>query len=397
MNASYDVIICGGGIAGVSAALASARQGAKTLLVEKGYNLGGLATLGLIVIYLPLDDGDGVKMSSGICEELIKNAYKYGPKTGRPDGWDENAEIPEVWQNEDKTSADERKNVRYQTQYNGASFMISMEELLLEEGVKILYDAHLIGAKSDGTKVTEITVATKNGPLNLSAKAFVDATGDADLCYFAGEKTIDDNTNRRTGWYYSYDGKTVSLHQQTDPLYKEIPSTSRLYSGTDIEDISQNVIDGRKMILDHVTKLNGGDFEKEYPLIIPTYHGLRVTRRLDTGFYFSENKHDRVWFSDAIGMIGNWKKLSKRYAISYRCIKAVKNNNLFAAGRCVAASKSGSDLTRVIPTCAVTGEASGTAAALIAKNGYEPDIVTLQNELIKNGVLLDKSLFDKEE
>ena len=43
------------------------------------------------------DDGDGVKMSSGICEELIKNAYKYGPKTGRPDGWDENAELPEVW------------------------------------------------------------------------------------------------------------------------------------------------------------------------------------------------------------------------------------------------------------------------------------------------------------
>lgn len=397
MDTNYDVIVCGGGIAGVSAALASARSGAKTLLIEKTYNLGGLATLGLIVIYLPLDDGDGVKMSGGICEELLKNAYKYGPKKGRPDGWNHDAEIAKVWQDEDVTTSDERKGIRYKTQYNGPSFMISMEELLLENGVKILYDAHLTDVKCGRKKIKEIVVSTKKGPLKLSAKAFVDATGDADLCYFAGEKTIDDDTNRRTGWYYSYDGNTVKLHQQTDPVYSDIPPTSRLYSGTDIEDISQNVIDGRKMILDHVTKLNGGDFEKEYPIIIPTYHGLRVTRRLDTGFYFSENKHDRVWFFDAIGMIGNWKKDSHRYSIPYRSIKAVKNNNLFAAGRCVAASKSGSDLTRVIPTCAVTGEASGVAAAYIAKNGYEADIKTLQNELVKNGVLLDKTLFDKEE
>ena len=397
MDTVYDVVVCGGGVAGVSAALASARGGAKTLLIEKGYNLGGLATLGLIVIYLPLDDGDGVKMSSGICEELIKNAYKYGPKCGKPDGWNKSAEIPKVWQDENATSIEDRKGIRYLTQYNPASFMISMEELLLENGVKILYDAHLTDVVCDDKKVKEIVISTKKGPLKLSAKAFIDATGDADLCYFAGEKTIDDNTNRRTGWYYSYNGNTVSLHQQTDPVYSEIPPTSRLYSGTDIEDISQNVIDGRKMILDHITKLNGGDFDKEYPIIIPSYHGLRVTRRLDTGFYFSENKHDRVWFNDAIGMIGNWKKDSHRYSIPYRSIKAVKNNNLFAAGRCVAASKSGSDLTRVIPTCAVTGEASGIAAAFIAKNGYEADIKTLQNELVRNGVLLNKTLFDKEE
>lgn len=395
MEKNYDVIVCGGGIAGISAALASARQGAKTCLIEKSYNLGGLATLGLIVIYLPLDDGDGVKMSSGICEELLKNAYKYGPKLGKPEGWEKSAEIPKVWQEE--KSAEERDKIRYETQYNPASFMISAEELLLENGVKILYDAHLTGAVCDNNNVKEITIATKKGNINLSAKAFIDATGDADLCFFAGEKTIDDDTNRRTGWYYSYDGKTVKLHEQTDPIYSDIPAESRLYSGTDIEDISQNVIDGRKMILDHIKKQNENDFDKKYPLIIPSYHGLRVTRRLDTGFYFSENKHDRVWFNDAIGMIGNWKRCSHRYSIPYRSIKAVKNCNLFAAGRCVAASKSGSDLTRVIPTCAVTGEASGVAAAFIAKNGKEADIITLQNELVKNGVLLDEGLFDTKE
>ena len=75
----YDVIICGGGVAGIAAALAAARQGARTLLLEKEYALGGLATLGLIVIYLPLDDGEGVQMSGGIAEELLKLSLQDGP------------------------------------------------------------------------------------------------------------------------------------------------------------------------------------------------------------------------------------------------------------------------------------------------------------------------------
>ena len=65
----YDVIVCGGGVAGIAAALAAARQGARPLLLEKEYALGGLATLGLIVIYLPLDDGEGERtVASGIAK-----------------------------------------------------------------------------------------------------------------------------------------------------------------------------------------------------------------------------------------------------------------------------------------------------------------------------------------
>ncbi len=67
----YDVAVCGGGIAGIAAALSAARTGARTILVEREYVLGGLATLGLIVIYLPLCDGSGVQMSGGIAEELL--------------------------------------------------------------------------------------------------------------------------------------------------------------------------------------------------------------------------------------------------------------------------------------------------------------------------------------
>ena len=85
--AHYDVAVCGGGIAGISAALAAARRGASVLLVETSYILGGLATSGLVTEYLPLCNGLGRQVSFGICEELIRLSAKHGLFTvdGSPD------------------------------------------------------------------------------------------------------------------------------------------------------------------------------------------------------------------------------------------------------------------------------------------------------------------------
>lgn len=383
MDTNFDVIVCGGGIAGIAAALASSRMGAKTCLIEKEYALGGLATLGLIVIYLPLCDGAGVQMSYGISEELLKISLQYGP-----------GEIPKPWR-EDNGTREERTKERYQVEYSPASLMIAAEELLLQNGVKLLYDARLSGVTRSEGKVNSILVETKRGPLEIHSKSFIDATGDADLCFYAGEATEDDATNRRTGWYYSYDGKDVVLHQQTDPIYGPIPEDSRLYSGTDVEDITQHCIDGRRMIINHIYGLKEHGNPNVYPLIIPTFPGLRMTRRLIGAFEFSEDQHEGIWFPDAIGMIGNWKRKGKRYSIPYRCIMGVENSNVFVAGRCVSADKSGWDLTRVIPTCAVTGQGAGTAAAMQAKQGVRPEVQQLQAVLQANGVVLDPSLFGK--
>lgn len=379
----YEVVVCGGGIAGIAAALAATRSGAKTCLLEREYALGGLATLGLIVIYLPLCDGDGVKMSAGIAEELLKLSIKYGP-----------GKIPEVWAREDSIEA-ERAGTRYRVQYNAASMMIAAEELLLAENVTIFYGAHISGVECKDGKITAVVLETKTGKRLINGSSFIDATGDADICWLAGEETVDDPTNRRTGWYFSYDGKDLKLNGLTDPLYTDILENSRLYCGTTLEDISQHCIDGRKMILEHVQTIKKDSNPNIYPLIIPSIPGFRMTRRLAGTFEFSEDLHERCWFTDAIGMIGNWKHAHLRYSIPYRAIKAVKNSNLFTAGRCCSADKSGWDLTRVIPTCAVTGEAAGTAAAMLAATGKQPEIAELQRVLRENGVLLQPELFTK--
>ncbi len=388
MRTDFDVIVCGGGIAGIASALAAAREGADVCLLEKEYCLGGLATLGLIVIYLPLCDGDGVLMSGGITEELALASLRYGPGT-----------IPEVWKNKDAYTEAERAGKRYEIRYQAAPMMLASEELLLDAGVTIYYDARLASAQTDGDKVTSVVMDTKNGPVTLTAKAFVDATGDADLCFFAGEKTVSFDQNSRSGWYFSFDGTTgtegkLELHMNTDWYYPAPAEGLPRYHGLDAVDISRHMIDMHKMILNDAAKRQ----EKNpnlFPLLIPAYHGLRTTRRLATSMEFSEDLHERVWFSDAIGMIGNWKKSHLRYSIPYRCCKAETFGNLYAAGRCVSADRSGWDLTRVIPTCAVTGEAVGVAAAMQAKNGAAPAVAELQEKLRQKGVPLEPALFDK--
>ena len=109
---------------------------------------------------------------------------------------------------------------------------------------------------------------------------------------------------------------------------------------------------------------------------------------------------DGIFFKDSIGMIGNWHRRNdinstpERYSLPIRIIET-KTNNLFVAGRCVPADSEGQDLTRVIPTCVVTGEAAGTLAAYQAIYGNNPSVEELQDILKNNGVLIDDSLFKR--
>ena len=109
----YDVVVAGGGIAGISAALAAARGGAKTLLIEREFSLGGLATLGLVTIYLPLCDGKGRQVSFGIAEELFRLSVKYGAE----------ANYPEMWLS-DHTVEERAKGQRLEVRYDANVFAI---------------------------------------------------------------------------------------------------------------------------------------------------------------------------------------------------------------------------------------------------------------------------------
>lgn len=378
---SVDVLVAGGGIAGVAAALASARNGAQTLLLEKECALGGLATLGMIIRYLPLCDGYGHQVIGGIGEELMRESQRYGVlKMHGP--W---YGLPEVWTGEGSVEARAKK--RFEADYDAGPMIMTLEKLLQEAGVEIWYDTRLCSASSGG--LTHVIVENKSGRLALEARAFVDATGDADLCFLAGESTESSDQNRRSGWYFSVrDDENPVLHPLTDPLYQPCLPGSRFYAGDRGSDVSAYVQDMHDMILENAQKQNA------VPFLIPTIPLLRMTRRLLGRETLTEANLGQ-WRTDAVALTGDWRKPAPVYAIGLAHLQGVKSANLFAAGRCISSAGDAWDVTRVIPTCAATGEAAGLAAAMWAQTGAV-DVPALQNRLKAAGAILDPSLLQNQ-
>jgi len=163
LNNTYDVAVCGGGFAGISAALAAAREGKKVILFEREYMLGGLGTAGLITVYLPLCDGYGRQVSFGIAEELLKLSIKYGAEGRYPENWLQN-----------KGSRTE-KDDRYQVQYNPQVFAILAEQLLMSSGVDVLYGSYVVDAQTENGKIKSVIVENKSGRTAYQIKTVVDA------------------------------------------------------------------------------------------------------------------------------------------------------------------------------------------------------------------------------
>ena len=159
-----DVFVAGGGVAGIAAALSAAREGAKVILAEKCCILGGLATAGLITIYLPICDGCGRQVSFSLAEELLKLSVKHGAEVDIDENWikDVPAEV-------------RAKGQRYRCRFNAQMFAILAEQLLVENGVKIMYDTRFCNAVGED-KIDYVIVENKSGRSAIEVKAVVDAS-----------------------------------------------------------------------------------------------------------------------------------------------------------------------------------------------------------------------------
>ena len=169
-----DVLIAGGGVAGVAAALSAARAGAKVTLIEREYALGGLATLGLITYYLPLCDGMGRQVSFGLAEELLRLSISQGAEGEYPQEWFENGDL------------ESRVKHRYRTRFNPQLFALLCEQELLRAGVRLIYGCEITDAQTDADGVRQIVVQSRLERGVIRAKTYVDATGDAILAAAAG-------------------------------------------------------------------------------------------------------------------------------------------------------------------------------------------------------------------
>ncbi|MDR1245968.1 MAG: FAD-dependent oxidoreductase [Clostridiales Family XIII bacterium] len=380
-----EVLVAGGGIAGIAAAAAAARNGKDVLLVEREYALGGMATLGLVTIYLPLCDGEGRQLSYGISEELLRLSVKHGAEANEPRAWTENG------------SQDDRVKNRYMTQFNPHLFALEAEALLVSLGVRILYGTLIAAVEKSGNRIEYVVIENKSGRGAVRAESVIDCTGDADVCVRAGAETaLRKGGNGLAGWYYFFDGETVRLKMfgladvppENDEISEdggvEAAQTESLdpsirFSGVDGSELSAAVLSvHEKMAADILSyREKNAAF---VPVTMSSIPLVRMSRRL-VGAYALDESECRVPMKDSIGMTGDWRKRGPAFEIPFGCLYGADVPNLLTAGRCISVTDAMWDVTRVIPPCAVTGEAAGTAVS-IASDFTKTDIERLQAKLI---------------
>lgn len=387
-----DVLVCGGGFAGISAALAAARQGKQVILLEKQFLLGGLATAGLVTIYLPLCDGYGRQVSFGIAEELFRLSISMGAEARYPANW------------LDGTGSRTVEDPRFEVQFNPSLFAMLVEETLIKSGVQILYGTYAVAVSREADRIDTVIVENKTGRYGIRTKTVVDATGDCDIAAFAGAPT----ENFRQGnivaaWYYGLDERGYELHtlgfcdipeeEKKERKGPPVLHDQRFY-GLDGKELSQ------LMQLSHRSTLQDIRQKREkHPTLVPTSIAtipqIRMTRQI-VGEYRMVSTDDRKYMQDSVGMVSDWRKRGPVYEVPFGSLYSAKVKNLICAGRCTCATEDMWDLMRVIPCCAVTGQAAGTAAAL-TEDFPLLDVAYLQKVLQENGVILHEQELPKQE
>lgn len=387
-----DVLVCGGGCAGIGAALAAARQGARTLLVERAGFAGGIIT----TVGLPYFDGiadikDNRIVVRGIALELLAKSGVCQP---------------------DATHV----NVHNPTIPNVERFKLLLDELLAaeRERLKIVFHTFACDARVQSGRITEVTVANKAGLVRIRPKVVIDCTGDADLAQWSGAPT-DKNAELQPMTLHFRIGN-VRRAPDTSKLCRsalekahargELPmfygpgimflfAPDEVYvhgirvpgDATNPDDFTRAEMQGRRdaWTMFEAWRREVPGFEDAYFMTSGPFIGVRETRRIVGQHVLTEQEITaNKKFDDAIAT-GCWyldqhpnkvtlgsanavpKVQPAPYDIPYRSLVAQKVSNLLVAGRCHSATQLAASSTRVTVTAMAMGEAAGVAAALALK------------------------------
>lgn len=382
----YDVIVAGGGLAGIAAAVSATRAGKKTLLVEKTICLGGLATIGLVNFFVPMCNGRGVQIIKGMAEEFFQLSIKYGFDT-----------FPECW----KEGTQKEDSPRYVTKFSAPIFALALDEYVKNEGVTVLYDSILSYAAMDKGHCEGVIVENKSGSEYYTAKMFVDATGDADLMRFAGMPTVQ-GENYHTMYAYGCDTQSCQKVIDTSDIakvYKTFyggnadlhgngqPEDKPLWKGADAYELTDYVVENH---LELLNKIKNEDKTKRDIFCLPTMPQLRTTCHLDGDATFTEDaayKH----YDDSIAAICDFDRRDFVYEVSYKVLVKTGFDNIITAGRTASAEGFGWDLIRVIPPAIITGQAAGNACSQAIDERmpiYGISISELQKKLENQNVMI---------
>ena len=411
----YDVIVVGGGFAGVSAALSAARTGAKVLIVEKSNCLGGAASNCLVNPFMSNStrlNGKRQSLSQGIFKEIWTKLKKHSALKGSA------------------FHEEELKRI--------------LSESVLEAGVDLLFHAYIFEAKKQGNKIESITVATKSGKLELQANYFIDATGDAQvafladcpttlgrepdhlcqpmtLCFRVGNVDIRRFGRSVKGLQLAHsqalaNGELINPRENILYFYTPIPgvvhfNTTRVVkkNPTDPFEVTEAETLARKQVYEiyEFMKKHADGLEDSFLMMTASEIGVRESRMIVGDYVLTEQDcRSCTKFDDSIaacnydidihnpegtGTSHYYFPVGEYYTIPYRALIPLGVENLLVAGRCISSDHGAQASYRIMPVVCCIGEAAGSAVGLSVKNKTtvrEIDVKELQSVLKKNGAFI---------
>ena len=445
----YDVVIIGGGPAGTVAAIASARAGVKTLLVEQYGCLGGMLTMAGTGPQMTFHAGE-TQVVRGIAEEIVQRMVREGFSPGH--------------------MTDFVGYCSSVTPFDAEGMKLILEQMVLEAGAEILYHTVYTGCDKHEGRIVRVHLYAKQGFFDVEAKVFVDASADADLATHAGISSVfgreSDNlaqpmtmnvkvsgvdTERmieyiraerddmlatvpfdelhlipRSGMQGAYSrirkaretgelnvDRDMVLCFETNNRGEYILNMSRVIHKRAISsfDLTQAEIEGRRQAHEIVAfmKKHIPGFENCRLISTGPFIGVRESRKIDGAYKLTaDDLLSNRMFDDAIAMGGypidihspdggktNHRHLKKGswYSIPYRCLYAPQVENLLVAGRCISATHEACAAIRVTPVLMGISEAAGTAAAMAALSdgcAAHVDAAKLRETIRKNGGFLEE-------
>lgn len=419
--AEVDVLVIGGGIAGVASAVCASRGGARTILVERYAYLGGLATGAMVLQMNDMCDGDEVVIA-GIVNELIDRLDKLGGviKPELEELFKSNETLHNKWKwfgVLEKYGTPFPDKVIYRPIIDVECTKFALQQLIEDSGVKVKYHSTFTKALVTDNVIDGAVFYSKEGYYAIKAKVIIDATGDGDVFTSAGAEYAKGNFIITTSHFIgNVDTEMLKRFSKENPdRFEEINDQVRsIYGlswlqwmfftvnpgvvwcdcphfkkkdGLNIEHLTEIEFEGRRRIWAALkfVRENLPGFENAYIAKVGDQTGIRQTRLLVGEHVMTTHDiNNKVRFEDSVGRGG-------RYTYPYRSLVPIKMDGLLAVGRHFSVRPSAQVQAREWPPCMVTGQAAGTAAALALTRGVklrDIDIKELQQKLLDQGVIL---------